>query len=174
MSDFGLGNNLAVCEFKPCIGFCADSSKPGACFGSCLPLSLCCSPARALSLSLKNKQTLKKKKLKKKKNTRFLSLEGTLDAFWSHILAYVCFPIRAASSDSQEGFKKSVCGVWIWCRSLTSSNPGYCLASRCVDFLIKEMGPFVSILQMAGKGLDDTGLWKGIKLFTPAVLASQH
>lgn len=92
-------------------------------------------------------------------------MEETWDAFWSHILAYVCFPIRAASSDSQEGFKKSVCGVWIWCRSLTSSNPEYCLTSQCVDILIKEMGPFVSILQMAGKGLDDTGLWKGIKLF---------
>ena len=31
---------ISVCEFKPCIGLCANSSKPGACFRFCLPLSL--------------------------------------------------------------------------------------------------------------------------------------
>ena len=31
---------------------CADSSEPGACFGFCVSLSLCLSPARALSLLL--------------------------------------------------------------------------------------------------------------------------
>ena len=33
VSDFGSGHDLVVCEFEPCIGLCADSSEPGACFG---------------------------------------------------------------------------------------------------------------------------------------------
>ena len=43
---------LRVREFEPRVGLCADSSDPGACFGFCVSLSLCPSPARALSLSL--------------------------------------------------------------------------------------------------------------------------
>ena len=31
-SNFGSGHDLTVCEFKPHVGLCADSSKPGACF----------------------------------------------------------------------------------------------------------------------------------------------
>ena len=54
-SDFGSGHDLTACGFEPHIGLCADSSEPGACFGSCVSLSLCASPARALCLSLKNK-----------------------------------------------------------------------------------------------------------------------
>ena len=38
-----------VCEFESCIGLCADSSEPGACF--CVSLSPCPSLAHALSLS---------------------------------------------------------------------------------------------------------------------------
>ena len=41
------------CEFKPRVGLCADSLEPGACFGFCVSLSLCPSPAH--SPSLKNK-----------------------------------------------------------------------------------------------------------------------
>lgn len=41
-------------------------------------------------------------------------------------------PIRAASSGSQVGLKKWVCGVWIWSQSLTSSNTGCYLTSQCV------------------------------------------
>ena len=37
--------------FKPCMELCADSSGPGDCFGFCVSLSLCSSPAHALSLS---------------------------------------------------------------------------------------------------------------------------
>ena len=51
-TDFGSGHDLAVREFKPRIGLCADSSEPGACFRSCVSLPLCHSPAHALSLSL--------------------------------------------------------------------------------------------------------------------------
>ena len=51
-SDFGSGHDLTVCEFKPHVGLRADSSEPGACFGFCVSLSLCFSPAHALSLSL--------------------------------------------------------------------------------------------------------------------------
>ena len=43
---------LIVCEFKPYIRLCADSSEPGSCFGFCISLCLCPSPARILSLSL--------------------------------------------------------------------------------------------------------------------------
>ena len=39
-SNFSSGQDLTVCEFKPCIRLCADSSEPGACFRFCLPLSL--------------------------------------------------------------------------------------------------------------------------------------
>ena len=55
-SNFGSGHGLTVHEFEPRVGLCADSSKPGACFGFCVPLSLCPSPlfALCLSLSLKN------------------------------------------------------------------------------------------------------------------------
>ena len=48
------GQGLTVCEFEPRIGLSADSSEPGACFGFCLSLSLCPTPACTLSLSLKN------------------------------------------------------------------------------------------------------------------------
>ena len=49
-----------VSEFEPHIRLCADSSEPGACFEFCVSLSLCPFPTHALSLPLKNKQTLKK------------------------------------------------------------------------------------------------------------------
>ena len=55
-SGFGSGHDLKVCEFQPRIGFCADSSEPGACFSFCVSLSLCPSPiherAGVLSLSV--------------------------------------------------------------------------------------------------------------------------
>ena len=35
-SDFGSGHDLAVCEFEPRVGLCADSSEPGACIGHCV------------------------------------------------------------------------------------------------------------------------------------------
>ena len=42
-------------EFEPCLRQCADSLEPGACFRFCVSLSLCPSPAYALSLSLSQK-----------------------------------------------------------------------------------------------------------------------
>ena len=56
-SSFGSGHDLAGGGFEPRVGLCADRSEPGACFGFCVSLSLCPSPAHALSLSLslKNK-----------------------------------------------------------------------------------------------------------------------
>ena len=60
MSDFSSGHDLTVCGFKPRVRLCADSSEPGAHFGFCVSLSLCPTPAHALSLSL-SKITLKKK-----------------------------------------------------------------------------------------------------------------
>ena len=52
---FGSGHELTVREFEPHIGLCGDIPQPGACFGFCISLCLCPSPARALSVSLKNK-----------------------------------------------------------------------------------------------------------------------
>ena len=43
------GHDLAVGEFEPRIGLCADSSEPGALFGFCL--SVCLSLSLSLSLS---------------------------------------------------------------------------------------------------------------------------
>ena len=54
-ADFGSGHDLAVCEFKPRFGLCAGSSEPAVCFGFCVSLSLCSSPACALSLSVSQK-----------------------------------------------------------------------------------------------------------------------
>ena len=56
-SDFYSGHDLPVHEFKPCVGLCADSLEPGACFGFCVSLSLLLpdSCSLSLSLSLKNK-----------------------------------------------------------------------------------------------------------------------
>ena len=54
-----LDHDLVVHEFEPCIGLCADSSEPGACFGFCqslslsLSLSLCPSPTHSMSLKTK-------------------------------------------------------------------------------------------------------------------------
>ena len=45
---------ISLHGLKTHIGFCADSSEPGACFGFCVSISLCPSPAHALSLSFKN------------------------------------------------------------------------------------------------------------------------
>ena len=49
-SDFGSGHDLAVREFKPSVGLCADHSEPGTYFGFCVSLSLSPPP-----LALKNK-----------------------------------------------------------------------------------------------------------------------
>ena len=49
---------LVLRGFEPCVGLCAASSEPGACFWLCVSLSLCPSPA--CILSLKYKWTLKK------------------------------------------------------------------------------------------------------------------
>ena len=62
--DFGSGHDLTAHEFEPRVGPCADSSEPGACFRVCVSLSLCPSPAHALSLSL-SKVNKYFKKLKK-------------------------------------------------------------------------------------------------------------
>ena len=51
-SHFGSGHHVIVHEFEPRVGLCADTSEPGACFGFCVSVSLCPSPAHALSLSL--------------------------------------------------------------------------------------------------------------------------
>ena len=52
-SNFGSGHDLMVREFDPRIGLCADGSEPGACLRFCVSLSLCPSPAHALSLCQK-------------------------------------------------------------------------------------------------------------------------
>ena len=62
-SDFGSGPDLAVHEFEPRVGLCADRSEPGACFRFGVSLSLCPSPAHALSLSIsKINKTFQKKR----------------------------------------------------------------------------------------------------------------
>ena len=38
-SSFGSGHDLAVREFEPRVGLCADGSETGACFGFCVSLS---------------------------------------------------------------------------------------------------------------------------------------
>ena len=46
-----------VRKFKPCVGLCANSSEPRACFGFCVCVSLSAPPPLMLhlSLSVKNK-----------------------------------------------------------------------------------------------------------------------
>ena len=39
-ADFGSGHDLAVREFEPRVGLCADRSERVACFGFCVSLSL--------------------------------------------------------------------------------------------------------------------------------------
>ena len=56
---FGSGHSLTVREFEPRVGLCADSSEPGACFGFCVSLSLCPSPAHALPVCLSLSQKKK-------------------------------------------------------------------------------------------------------------------
>ena len=53
VSDFRSGRDLAVCGFGPCVGLCADSSEPGACFRFCLLLSLPLPHSCSVSLSQK-------------------------------------------------------------------------------------------------------------------------
>ena len=43
------GHDLTAHGFEPRVGLCADNSEPGACFGFCVSLSLCPSPAHTLS-----------------------------------------------------------------------------------------------------------------------------
>ena len=63
--SLGSGHNLTVGEFtvdefKPCVGLCADSSEPGACFRFFDSLSFCSSPTHTLSPSLKQINVNKK------------------------------------------------------------------------------------------------------------------
>ena len=51
-SDSSSGHDLTVHEIESHVGLCADGSEPGACFGFCVFLSLCPSPACTHSLSL--------------------------------------------------------------------------------------------------------------------------
>ena len=55
----GSSHDLKVHEFQPCVGLCATSSEPGACFRFCVSFSLSPSPtharARSLSFSLSQK-----------------------------------------------------------------------------------------------------------------------
>ena len=69
--------------FEPHVGLCADSLEPGACFGFCVSLPLCSSPALTLSLSLTlskikikkiNNNKKSKSKMKNGKTTSFVSL----------------------------------------------------------------------------------------------------
>ena len=46
---------FAVCEFKPHVGLCADSSEPGACFGFCVFLSLSLPLPHSCSVCLSQK-----------------------------------------------------------------------------------------------------------------------
>ena len=48
-TDLSVGHDLTSCEFKPHTGLYADSSEPGICFGFCVSLSLCPSPACTVS-----------------------------------------------------------------------------------------------------------------------------
>ena len=50
-SDSGSGHDLTAHEFEPRVGLCTDSLEPGDCFGFGVSVSLCPSPAHALSLS---------------------------------------------------------------------------------------------------------------------------
>ena len=61
-SGFSSGHDLMVQEFKPCVGLCADSSEPGACFGFCVSLSLHLLHSHSVSLSKINKHYKKFKK----------------------------------------------------------------------------------------------------------------
>ena len=63
-SNFGLGHDLAVREFEPRTGLCADGSEPGACFRFCVSLSLSAPPQLALCLSLSDKYFFKKPETK--------------------------------------------------------------------------------------------------------------
>ena len=93
-----------VCEFKPRVRLCADSSEPGACFRSSVPISLYPFPIHALSLSKINKN-LKIHTVKKKK----VSLEGTcvniIKAIYEELTANIilngeklrAFPLRSGT-----------------------------------------------------------------------------
>ena len=54
-SDFSSGHDLTVCRFEHLIRLCADSSELGAYFGFYVSLSLCPSPAHALSVPVSQK-----------------------------------------------------------------------------------------------------------------------
>ena len=75
-SNFSSDHDLTVRGFQPCIGLCADSSEPGACFGFRVSLSVCSSPTHALSL--KKQINIKKKKEKNKKKMPLFSLAVAL------------------------------------------------------------------------------------------------
>ena len=61
VSDFRSGHDLAVREFEPRVGLCADSSEPGARFQFCVSLSLSAPPPLVLCLSLSKISKYKKK-----------------------------------------------------------------------------------------------------------------
>ena len=111
MSDFGSGHDLSVGEFKPCVGLCADSSEPGACFRFCDSLTLCPSPAHALSLSVsqKNKSMLKTKN----KNNPFLNLGWERCPFLAEHLSHLFYACVFTSLCIPQSVKSP--GVWkLW------------------------------------------------------------
>ena len=65
-----------VCEFETRLRLCADSSEPGACFGFCVPCSLCSFPTHTLS-PLPPLLKINIKKQPKQRNIRNLIKELT-------------------------------------------------------------------------------------------------
>ena len=74
VSDFSSGHDLAVHEFKPRMGFCADGSEPGAWFRFCVSLSLPFPRLHSVSRSVSkiNKSIKKKKEVKQKEMFSYL------------------------------------------------------------------------------------------------------
>ena len=117
-SNFGSGHDLAVREFKPRIGLCADSSEPGASLRCCvLPLSLCLSPTCTVPLSKTN--------IKKKNNsdTSFLYFLKV----WIFILEGNSIVREEVKHFTYQDWCLTSCLFWDWKESVNLSSFLYCL-----------------------------------------------
>ena len=147
-----------VFEIEPHIGLCADSSEPGACFGFCVSLFLCLSPAHALFLSKINKHLKNLKKI----------IAFSYQSAWLEIRAPYC-PLTVLSSPGQHESGPDTSENhpdWLWSQDCCDHGPSPLHATEAPTSEILA-SPLQNPKQFPSLSLNlDRYLWKVLSYYS--------